>query len=144
MNTVQAGGGRRYTGHAHFWERALSRRQFLGTSALATGLALGADLWMPAVAQAAAPFVAPQPIPGGIVVGGTLFHVFLPGHAAEPSTITDFHGMIGVAHVSGAGTGINTTTGEQRRLTFDVDNRFMKGTYVGVDGQTHVGTFGFV
>jgi hypothetical protein len=25
-----------------------------------------------------------------------------------------------------------------------MDNRFMQGTYVGVDGQRHQGTFGFI
>lgn len=29
-------------------------------------------------------------------------------------------------------------------LLFDVDNRFMKGVYIGVDGNKHTGTFGFI
>jgi hypothetical protein len=29
-------------------------------------------------------------------------------------------------------------------LLFDSDNRFMRGEYVGVDGEEHEGTFGFI
>jgi len=42
---------------------------------------------------------APRPIPGGIDVGGTTFHVFLPGAGNEPSTITDFKGLVGLANI---------------------------------------------
>ena len=34
--------------------------------------------------------------------------------------------------------------GTSRTLTFEMDNRFMQGTYVGVDGRRHQGTFGFI
>src|SRR5205823_4527488 len=85
-----------------------------------------------------------KPIPGGIVVNGTLFHLFLPGPSNEPSTITDFHGSIGLAHVQGNGTGTSTVTGEKHALLFDVDTRFMQGVYIGMDGERHTGTFSFI
>lgn len=130
-------------GHAHFWERAmLSRRQFIRTSTVATGAVLSAGLWIPAVAHASGGAqVPPIPIPGGVAPG---LHVFLPGHGAEPSTIFDFNGFIGIAEIHGKGTGTDTGTGATTRLLFDTDTRFMKGVYVGVDGKKHRGTFGFV
>lgn len=145
----QSHDGHRYVGHAHFWERAmLSRRQFIRTSVGATGAVLSSGLWLPAVARAAEnDHVAPRPIPGGIqfpFAGTELFHVFPPVHGAEPSTIFDFKGFVGLAHIRGTGTGTNTLTGTTTSLLFDVDNRFMKGIYVGVDGKKHTGTFGFI
>src|SRR5579871_2902102 len=68
----------RHVGHTHFWERAmLSRRQFMGTAAGATGAVLASGLWMPGMALA--DNAAPKPIPGGIQPfgpGTELFHVF--------------------------------------------------------------------
>jgi hypothetical protein len=126
-------------GHAHFWERAmLSRRQFISTSVGATGAVLSSTLWIPAIAHASGGAqVPPKPIPGGLQPfgpGTEVFHVFLPGHGAEPSTITDFNGFIGIAEIQGTGTG-TATHGATTRLLFDTDTRFMKGVYVGVDGK---------
>jgi hypothetical protein len=73
-----------------------------------------------------------------------VFHVFLPGHGNEPSTITDFNGFIGIAEIQGTGTGTDTHTGATASLLFDTDTRFMQGVYVGVDGKKHRSTFGFV
>ncbi len=137
-----------YVGHTHFWERAmLSRRQFLGTAAGATGIVLGSGLWMPGQALARGDGAAPRPIPGGLQPfgpGTEVFHLFLPGEGNEPITITDFHGLIGLANVDGTGTGTDTTTGATTPLTFDNDTRFMQGVYIGVDGKKHRGTFGFI
>ena len=135
--------GHHAVGHAHFWERAmLSRRQFIRTSVGATGAVLSSALWMPAVAHASGGGqVPPKPIPGGVAPG---IHVFLPAHGAEPSTIFDFNGFIGIAEIHGTGTGTDTSTGATTPLLFDTDTRFMKGVYVGVDGKKHRGTFGFV
>jgi hypothetical protein len=111
----------------------------------ATGVVLGSGLWMPGLASADS--IAPRPIPGGIQPfgpGTEVFHLFLPGHGAEPSTITDFHGSIGVAHLQGTGTGTNTDTGSASSLVFDVDMRFMQGVYIGVDNETHNGTFALI
>lgn len=136
----------RYVGHSHFWERAmLSRRQFMMTAAGATGAILSSGLWMPGLALADG--AAPIPIPGGTPIlgpGTEVFHVFPPIHGVEPSTIFDFNGFVGLAHMQGTGTGTNTGTGTSTPLLFDVDNRFMKGVYVGVDGKKHHGTFGFI
>lgn len=49
-----------------------------------------------------------------------------------------------VAAVRGTGTGWNTETGRSTALLFDSDNRFMRGQYIGADGEEHEGTFGFV
>ena len=128
-------------GHRHFWTRALSRRQFLGTTAAATGAAATASLWMPALAQASSR--DPKPIPETLF-GTTPFHVQLPGADTELSTISDFNGVLGVAAVSGTGTGTFTDTGASTPLVFDADMRFMQGQYIGMDGQNHEGTFVFV
>jgi len=132
-----------YVGHTHFWERAMmSRRKFIGAAAGTTGAILGSGLWMPQLALAAGS--APKPIPGGIVVGGQLFHVFLLGEGNEPSTITDFKGFVGVADVQGTGKAINTRTGFHETLNYDTDVRFMQGTYIGMDGNQYSDTFGFI
>ena len=46
--------------------------------------------------------------------------------------------------VRGSGKGTDTSTGATTTLNFQVDNGFMQGLYVGVDGKRHHGTFGFV
>ena len=123
----------------------LSRRQFMTAAAGATGVVLGSGFWIPGLALANDN--APRPIPGGLQPfgpGTEVFHVFLPGHGAEPSTITDFHGFIGIAEIQGTGTGTDTSTGATTSLLFDTDTRFMKGVYIGVDGEKHSGTFGFI
>ena len=127
--------------HRHFWRRALSRRQFLGASAAATGAAVTAPLWMPAIAQASS--VDPTPIPETVAPGAP-FHIQLPMAGNELSAVTDFNGVLGVAAVSGTGMGTDTTTGTATPLVFDADMRFMQGHYVGVNGQSHEGTFVFV
>ncbi len=137
------------------WSRlfaALSRRQFLKRAAGA-GIALGSGLWLPGRARADdGDNVLPNPIPGGLtaaelgVPGTELFHLFIPSFPAEdePSTITDFKGFHGDAHIQGFGTATNTQTGVQTRLFYDADMRFMKGVFVGVDGKTHTGAFALV
>jgi hypothetical protein len=129
-------------GHSHFWERAMSRRQFIGTSAAASGAALSSPLWAPLLAEAN-DLVEPKPIPQTVAPGAP-FHIVLPGPQSEPSTITDFRGMVGVADLVGTGWGTDTNTGARTHLFTAIDNRFMKGTYVGVDGKKHQATFGFV
>ena len=131
-----------YVGHTHFWERAFTRRQFIGTSALVGGAAMTAPLWAPSIVEAATK-VDPKPIPQTIAPGAP-FHVQLLGTAAEPSTITDFKGIVGGVDLLGTGVGTNTTTGVKSHLFTAIDNRFMQGEYVGVDGKRHHATFGFV
>jgi len=144
---------RRYRADSRSWERALSRRQFLRTSGgalLGAGLgsALGSKLW-PSRMAAAHGAHQPVPIPGGTPVLGGAFHVYGPGLIdpvdAEPSSITDFNGFLGIAFISGTVTRTNTRTGEVRTLPFlESDMRFMKGVYRGTDGEIHQGAFGFV
>jgi hypothetical protein len=120
----------------------MSRRKFIGVAAGTTGAILGSTLWMPQLALAAGS--DPKPIPGGIVVGGKLFHTFLLGEGNEPSTITDFKGFVGVADVQGTGTANYIGTGHHETLNFDTDLRFMQGTYIGTDGNLYSDTFGFI
>jgi hypothetical protein len=127
---------------------SMSRRQFLraaGTAML--GLSLAPQFMRPGAAAAASS--APVPIPGGTPVLGGGFHVFAPGAFdpadAEPATITDFDGFLGLTYVSGIVTQTNTVTGEVRTLPYiGSDMRFMKGAYRGQDGQIHKGAFGLV
>jgi hypothetical protein len=141
-------------GHAHFWERAMTRRKFLGSAALAGGAAATAGVWLPELARAAA-FAESDPrfIPGGtkLPFATDPFHFFFPtdgvpgavtvtsGHG-DPSLITDFDGMIGVADV-GPTSG---TDGTGNRLLWKADVRFMKGSYVGTEGDTRTGAFAFI
>jgi hypothetical protein len=96
------------------------------------------------------PSGSPIPIPGTFNpgLGGPDIHLQLPGPAdtttpgrigGEPSTITDFNGFIGVAHVEGTGTDNQGNT-----LFWDTDLRFMDGVIKGADGEIHQGTFAFI
>lgn len=148
--TGPPGSGQRYHGHAHFWERALSRGQFFAAAAGAAGAALSAPLWLPGRAQAApASGVLAIPIPGGITgsqfgvpQSTELFHVFGPQEGDECSTITDFNGVIAAAHLQGP-TIRTLADGSTTTQYCDYDMRFMQGLYVGVDGKHHQGTFSF-
>jgi hypothetical protein len=124
-------------GHRH----APSRRQFL-----AAGAGLGAAGFLGAQVIGAGPALAaqgagdPRPIPGGIQPfgpGTEVFHLFLPG-TGEPSTITDFNGFVGVAQIDGVGAGDNAG------LSFEVDNRFITGEYIALNGRHFEATFGFL
>ena len=135
---------------------AVTRRRFLGTAgATGVGLGLGSGLLTSAVAMADSDrsavavadrgesAVLPRPIPSGFVTPvGVFIHHHLPGRGIEASQITDFRGTIGLAQLTGTGTG--TINGTSSKLNFEIDNRFMQGTYVGVDGRRHQGTFGFL
>jgi hypothetical protein len=102
----------------------------------------------PALAETRASF-APVPIPGGSPVLGGSFHVFGPDLIdpidAEPITITNFNGFVGLSFTSGMVTQTNTQTGETLRLPFmGNDMRFMQGEFRGADGRLHKGTFALV
>ncbi len=76
-----------------------------------------------------------------------MFHILPPlppqnGQYIEPITIFDFEGFVGRTEVTGTGTG--TADGKSKTYNFDVDMGFMQGKFVGTDGKTHHGTFGFV
>ena len=136
-------------GHAHFWERALSRRQMLGTTLGAAGAVLAAGMIKPLRAFAGASGSEPRPIPGGISVGDVGFHVDGPAPGptttaptAEMSTIFDFDGIVAAAEVQGTGTG--RQSGVPVPMAFDTDMRFMRGRYRGMDGRMYRATFGFI
>lgn len=144
-----------HQGHAHFWQRTVSRRRFIGAVAGAGGAAITSGLWTPLLAEAAAFAEAdPRHIPGGTLLPfqPTPFHFFFPtdgvpgavtiesGHG-DPSLITDFHGMVGVADLGQTG---GTSLLDGKRLLWKADVRFMKGTYVGTEGDTRTGAFAFV
>jgi hypothetical protein len=78
----------------------------------------------------------PTRIPGGIRDTGH----FLPGRGLKVSTINDFDGVVGIAHLSGSGTGF-MDDGSAMPFTYQVDNRFMVGTYVAADRIPREGTF---
>jgi hypothetical protein len=141
-------------GHSHFWERVVSRRGMLFGAGFAAGGLAGAQLLPPrfGTPARAASGAEPRPIPGGIVaLDERRFHVYPPGRANpvdasspinEPSTITDFDGVVAITQTLGHGVGIERDT--EMALTFDSDMRFMAGRYVGMDGVEHEGAFGFI
>jgi len=132
--------------HTH---QPLSRRRFLAGAAGVLGAAAAAPVLAPIPANAKRRQAkkktdpTPNPITGGFTFGDTTFHVLSFGPWIEPSTITDFNGFSGVCDVQGTGTATNPD-GSTETLLFDTDMRFMKGSYMAVDGAMHHGTFGFV
>lgn len=136
-----------------------SRRRFIGTAAGAAGVIAGSGLGLPklvrAAGQAGFPQVmdtddGPQHIPGGFAnpalpsgCPSEILHFFGPGPTNENSTIWDFNGFIGVTTGTVSGTG--NLAGQSQSLTsVAVDMRFMKGSYVGLDGNLHRGAFAFI
>ena len=130
---------------SHYARHGPSRRAFIGgAAAVAAGASLGSGLLWPAAASAGSFSVAPpRPTPATTAVGGVDFHFVSFGPGVDPSSITDFKGLVGVADVRGTGTARNPD-GSVETLLFDTDMRFMQGTYVGLDGAVHEATFGFV
>ena len=140
-----------HTGHAHFWQHAMSRRQFARTVAgtAVVGATLGSGLWKPVLAKAPGSS-EPVPIPGGFQAGGQTFHALGPMLGgtpadAEPSTITDFNGFVGITFIDGTVTQTDTTTGQVRTLPFlTSDMRFMNGVFRDTDGRIRQGAFALV
>ena len=62
----------------------------------------------------------------------------------DPSTITDFKGVIAQADLDFDGMGTNLETGNSVPYHFHTDWRFFKGTFVAVDGLPHRGTLTFI
>ena len=80
---------------------------------------------------------------------GGAYHLFGPAAIdpidAEPSTITNFNGFVGLAYISGMVTQTNVPTGEKLRFPFvDSDMRFMKGEFRGTDGHMHHEAFALI
>jgi hypothetical protein len=141
-------------GHAHFWDRALSRRALLTRAVGVAGAAIATPIAFPGVAAAAKAGGPPNPIPGGTTIDGLgLFHFYFPtttnpvgatdviaNGRGDPATITDFNGFLGVGEWGG-GTGKD---GHGTTLYWAADLRFMDGEYVDVDGGRSQGAFAFV
>ena len=62
----------------------------------------------------------------------------------DPSTITDFKGVIAQADLDFDGMGTNFETGQSIPYHFHTDWRFFKGTFVAIDGLEHRGTQTFI
>ena len=132
---------------------SMTRRQFASRAASAAmiGATFGSGCWTPARALPP-PSGDPLPIPGGTPALGGGFHVFGPTPDgsfdpidAEPSTITDFNGFVGLAYVDVLVTRTNASTGEVVQLpSIFSDMRFMLGEYRGADGKMHHGAFALV
>jgi hypothetical protein len=95
----------------------------------------------------------PRPIPHLLSPPG--IHIFFPGPVDadytsspttghDPSTITDFNGVIANADFIFSGTGTDLNTGQSGPYDFHADMRFMSGVFVGLDNQQHNGTIGFI
>ena len=87
--------------------------------------------------------VSSLPFTGTSALSGPDAYLNFPGQATasavvgnEPNAITDFSGAYGGAAVDGTGT-----DGQGNTLFWAADIRFMKGTYRGLDGKFHKGTF---
>ena len=145
-------------------QKWLSRRNLIrgaaGTAAGA-GLLLGSQL--PAFADDGGEGehrkckALPRPIPHISTPPGS--HIFFPGPpdgsapptfphfpnaGFDPSSVTDFKGVIAQADINFAGTGTDLNTGASVPYTFHTDWRFFKGTFVAVDGLDHEGTLTFI
>ena len=131
--------------HEHFWQRAISRRQFVGATAAGAGVLAGASALSPLVAAAGDVDATPRPINYGFQIPPSTLTFRASGldPSSELGVITDFAGVVGAADVQGSGTATHPD-GTTERLLFDSDMRFMKGRYIGADGRHHDGTFAFV
>ncbi|MDQ6900411.1 MAG: hypothetical protein M3072_13040 [Candidatus Dormibacteraeota bacterium] len=145
--------GDRAVGHDHFWDRALSRRGFLG-AAVAGGAALTLPGLVPVAAEAATTTVVPNPILGGTQLGPFFKHFYFPtlvnpvgstnvveNGKGDAATIRDFKGDIGVAETPPTGVATDPFFGGK---FWAADVRFMKGVFVGPDNARHRGTFAFI
>jgi hypothetical protein len=127
---------------SHHARHLMSRRAFMGSMAGVAGAAAGAAL-LPSSVLARGMNAAPKPTTNTVTLNGVTFDVTFFGPSVDPASIWDFNGVVGVADVQGTGKATNPD-GSHETLLFDTDVRFMRGTYVGMDGHVHKGTFGFV
>jgi len=136
----------------HAADSAILRRSFLRSVASIAGLGLSSGLCITERAQAApednekAKSAIPKPIPGGVSPLGIFIHHFpaLPTatplqNLSDPSQISDFKGFVGLNRIRGAGRGKGFP-----ELAFQADLGFMKGVFIGQDGERHHGAFGFI
>ena len=156
MNTrlLQALSEQRAESTAHKIARSasgVSRRRFIQTtgSVVAAGAALGRQVLRPQILSAQGD--EPLPIPGGSPLLSP-FHIYGPTPDgsfdpidAEPSTITNFDGVVGLAYINGMVTRMHIPSGATAKFPFlSSDMRFMRGVYRGVDGKPRQGTFALI
>ena len=134
--------------------RSLSRRDFVrrASGAVAAGAAVGSGLLGPSLFASPHSNGDPLPIPGGSPALGGAFHVYGPSPDggldpidAEPSTITNLNGVVGLTYISGTVSRRKIGSNVQVELPYIAsDMRFMQGVYRGVDGKPRQGTFGLI
>jgi|SRR5437867_12563399 len=132
--------------------QGLSRRRFIqATGGVAAGVAVGGQLLRPWRVYAAGD--DPLPLPSGSLGP---FRIFAPYRLddpnlqldppdAEPATITNFNGAVGLAYIDSTVKRTRISTGETVELpSLFSDMRFMDGVYRGVDGKPRQGTFALI
>jgi len=139
-----------HKGHVHSWLN-LSRRQFVQTAAgLGAGTLLGLGTAKGAQKKSSEPM--PVPIPGGEPKLGGDLHIFGPTPDnslspidAEPATIGNFNGFVGLAYISGSVQRTDRVTGQTVTLPMiGSDMRFMTGVFKATDDRVYQGAFAFV
>lgn len=160
----QSAGPNAHGGLGRSWGRGLSRRQLIRTAAgtAGAGVVLGSGLWTPAradddntrpcgvplpqvhITRPAGPanhFYFPGPIDGSLApTDGTGTHP----EGRDPSTITNFAGVVGEVDLTFSGTATDTDTGAKAGYSFHTDTRFMRGEFIGSDQRRHEGAFAFI
>ncbi len=146
---------------SRYLRRGISRRYLFRAMGTA-GAVLSSGLWTPARADDdnALPCAVPLPQPHTTAGPSGPLHFYFPGsidgsasstdrtgtHAEgrDPSTITNFSGLVGQVDLTFSGTATDTKTGAKATYAFHTDTRFMKGEFIGSDEQRHSGAFAFI
>ena len=152
---------------SRFLRRGISRRNLVHRT-MAASAVLGSGLWTAARADSddsederslcgqPLPITHTQPNPFGVPI-----HTYFPGpidgsafpstdalgvhpEGRDPSTITNFNGVVGQVDLVFSGTGTDTKTGAKAKYSFHTDTRFIKGEFIGADEQRHSGAFAFI
>jgi hypothetical protein len=146
--------------------RGITRRNLVRRT-VSAGAVLGSGIWTAAGADddkqderslcgQPLPITHTQPNPFGVQIH-TYFAGPIDGSASpltdplgihpegrDPSTITNFSGVVGQVDLVFSGTGTDTKTGAKAMYSFHTDTRFMQGQFIGADEQRHHGTFAFI
>lgn len=154
-----------FTGSVSSAESRFSRRKLIGRVAApaAAGVVLGSSFSKSLLADeddGRRPSQQVLPLPIAYINPGPHQHFFFAGpvegtavptdatgehpDGRDPSTITNFNGLIGQADTNFSGTGTDLVTGAQSPYDFHADIRFMQGSFIGSDERRHRGTFGFI
>src|SRR5256885_8712280 len=83
----------------------------------------------------------PVPVPADPGFDG--LHIYSVGMGSEPSSVGDFHGLVGAGVVDGTGVG-GSGGGQEEGLPFDTHMRLMQGTLPGTDRERHPRTLAIV